>query len=372
MKVFLSYPSERLAEARWVYDFLRSMDVEIWFDKESLIGGQDWERERRRAQKEANLTLLIWSAETEGRAGVIQREVRDAIALLQDQPPGHIYLVVLRAQEIKLSAELDRYQYVDLFKAGWKFELARSIKLRLAQLKEAATAALSAFIVARENANNVETRTIGERTARWDLEADYFVFRTGGNYWNYVNAEITSAVFNEYFLAKGESKFAVTERNVSWSLKLEDYFASDELVSLKFFNYLDVGGAHPTRGVFTRNFGGSTIGRIELKELFGYRHDVLKFLKEYSELDVNRQLVGTESAAGYERDWAVFSQWGFNEEALSINLSQYSELPFVAGVFEVKIPWDKLADKVAEQFRDTSIGIFIANRARPIDRNKCS
>ncbi|UFW51100.1 MULTISPECIES: toll/interleukin-1 receptor domain-containing protein [Bradyrhizobium] len=59
MEIFLSYPSERLSVAREVYDFLTPLDVRVWFDKASLIPGQDWDLERARAQERADLTILI-------------------------------------------------------------------------------------------------------------------------------------------------------------------------------------------------------------------------------------------------------------------------------------------------------------------------
>src|SRR5882724_11438642 len=125
MKAFLSYPSEHLAVARDVYEFLRTIKVDIWFDKESLIGGQHWDRERARAQREADLTILVLSPETIGRPGVIQRELHETLALLNDQPLGHIYLVVLRTEDLVLPTELEGYQYIDLFRPAWQFKLAR-------------------------------------------------------------------------------------------------------------------------------------------------------------------------------------------------------------------------------------------------------
>ena len=77
MKTFLSYPSERLDAAHRVFDFVRSLGIEIWFDKDTLVGGQDWDRERSKAQATTDLTLLICSPETISRTGVIQREIKD-------------------------------------------------------------------------------------------------------------------------------------------------------------------------------------------------------------------------------------------------------------------------------------------------------
>lgn len=60
--------------------------------------------------------------------------------------------------------------------------------------------------------------------------------------------------------------------------------------------------------------------------------------------------------------WEVFSQWSYDESGITINLSQYSGLPFVMGVFEILIPWLHFTDKLAEEFVGTEIGDFIVAR----------
>src|SRR5712691_3058638 len=134
MEVFLSYPSERLKIAREVYDFLKSVDVDAWFDKTSLVAGQDWDRERTEAQRRANITVLICSRETVERAGVIQREVQDILDLLKEKPIGDIYLVSIRTDDIRLPAELAKYQYVNYLQQDWKIQLGRSIELKSKQM----------------------------------------------------------------------------------------------------------------------------------------------------------------------------------------------------------------------------------------------
>src|ERR1700693_2323421 len=127
MEVFLSYPSERLSVARSVYEFLRSLDVDVWFDKESLVPGQDWDRERADAQSRADLTVLICSPETFERGGIIQREVKTILALMNDKPLGKIYLVSMRTEEIGFPPELARYHWIDYFSPDWQVQLGRSI-----------------------------------------------------------------------------------------------------------------------------------------------------------------------------------------------------------------------------------------------------
>ena len=81
MKIFLSYPSERLTQAREIYAFLVSLGLNVWFDKESLVAGQDWERESGKAQRNADLIVQICSVEVISKTGIIQREIRNTCSL---------------------------------------------------------------------------------------------------------------------------------------------------------------------------------------------------------------------------------------------------------------------------------------------------
>jgi hypothetical protein len=130
IKVFLSYPNERVDQAYKIHAFIKSLGISGWFDKETLIGGQDWDRERGKAQREADLTILVCSPETVSRGGVIQREVKDALDRCRDMPFGRICLIPVRTDDISLPEELSRYHYIDLFRSDWEFQLARSIELK--------------------------------------------------------------------------------------------------------------------------------------------------------------------------------------------------------------------------------------------------
>lgn len=100
MRTFLSYPSERLDDAYRIFEFMQELGIDIWFDKVSLVAGQDWDRERSNAQKASDLTFLICSRETVSRTGVIQREIKDILRRLEDQPLGDIFLIPLRVEDL--------------------------------------------------------------------------------------------------------------------------------------------------------------------------------------------------------------------------------------------------------------------------------
>ena len=63
MKIFLGYASEHTETAREIYGFLKTINYDVWFDKVSLVGGDDWDRERASAQQEADFVIHLISSE---------------------------------------------------------------------------------------------------------------------------------------------------------------------------------------------------------------------------------------------------------------------------------------------------------------------
>lgn len=373
MNTFLSYPSEKHESAKEVYDFIRSLCIPIWFDRESLIAGQQWDREIALAQRSADLIILICSPETVGKSGVIQREIKEAIDLAKDKPLGHVFLVPIRTEEISLPQELNRYHYVDLFRSGWQLKLAQSIKLRLEQLGSSSPAALAAFFETKEIEGKIELKTLRFEGKNYEAQADYFLYRRPGLFWDYVNAEITSDAAGGFLRAKVHGPNCFKDRGYTgeWSLRVEEHFSRGELVSLTFAEWADWGGAHPTRGVYAKNYGAQEGGKIAIEELFDHNIETLDYIRKYCELQVRLELWdGKEesdySLPRYDDDseiyidpWELFSQWNFDDNGLHIWLGQHSGLPFVMGTFNVLIPWALLKDKVATDYLKTSIGQLI-------------
>ena len=65
--VFLSYASEDAEAAQRVADALRSARIEVWFDRNALRGGDEWDRKIRREIKDCALFVPIISASSEAR-----------------------------------------------------------------------------------------------------------------------------------------------------------------------------------------------------------------------------------------------------------------------------------------------------------------
>ena len=65
--VFLSYASEDGEAAERIADALRTAGIEVWFDRNALRGGDEWDRKIRREIKDCALFVPIISANSEAR-----------------------------------------------------------------------------------------------------------------------------------------------------------------------------------------------------------------------------------------------------------------------------------------------------------------
>ena len=66
--VFLSYASQDAVAVERIAEALRASGVEVWFDKDELVGGDAWDQKIRRQIKECALFVPVISANTNARA----------------------------------------------------------------------------------------------------------------------------------------------------------------------------------------------------------------------------------------------------------------------------------------------------------------
>src|SRR5690606_15088613 len=98
-----------------------------------------------------------------------------------------------------------------------------------------------------------------------EASAQYLRYDREGIYWTYVNAAIAKKVLRSYFgirrLFKDEREHGTDEwmrdRSMSWEMTTEEFFSAGEIISVRFYTYEYLGGAHPNHYVETMNFLGS-------------------------------------------------------------------------------------------------------------------
>ena len=107
--VFLSYASQDAAAVERIAEALRAAGVEVWFDKNELVGGDAWDQKIRRQIKECALFVPVISANTQARREGPCRTVpptsivrfHDGSPLVQSnqtRPPSHHRALVRRSR----------------------------------------------------------------------------------------------------------------------------------------------------------------------------------------------------------------------------------------------------------------------------------
>lgn len=130
-KVFLSYCREDVDSARLVYSELASSGFDVWVDFAKLDGGQRWKSAVSEAIKSADFFVALLSENAINKRGYVQKEIREALDVLQTVPEDQSFFLPCRLEECQpKNQELEELHWVDLFpnfEAGIK-SLIRGIK----------------------------------------------------------------------------------------------------------------------------------------------------------------------------------------------------------------------------------------------------
>jgi hypothetical protein len=130
LKIFISYASGDRAEAQKLHLYLASQGTDPWIDTENLLPGQDWKMEISKALDETDLILLCLSKKSVSKEGYVQKEMRLALDRALEIPPGEIFLIPARFEEVDLPYSLRDFQWVDLYTESGMKKLLKSLNLR--------------------------------------------------------------------------------------------------------------------------------------------------------------------------------------------------------------------------------------------------
>lgn len=297
MKAFLSYPSEHVKNAREVKEFIRSVGVCCWFDRDSLVAGEDWDRARRIAQCNADVVVILCASQTTGRNGVYQREIQEALGTSRDRRLGSVYLFPLRLEDVPLPPELSRLQYVDKFDPTWRRKLAGGLLRAAGDLAETPPPALL-VAGAQPDEGGILPREVKEDRSEGDLYVSWFQYSLCGDYWDFVDATITARAFGGLYIARRHLSEWGQNSGSNWELHISEFHRKGELVSLILASssYF-AGAAHPNHGVETINILGPDAGVVSTGDIFDHSPDALNFIKDYFALDLRRQFSDAEQIA---------------------------------------------------------------------------
>jgi hypothetical protein len=105
-----------------------------WLDEENLLPGQDWDLEITKAVRASDAVIVCLSRSSVSKAGYIQKEIKYALDVANEQPEGAIFLIPLRLEECELPESLKRWQWVNYFDENGYSRLMRALRYRASSL----------------------------------------------------------------------------------------------------------------------------------------------------------------------------------------------------------------------------------------------
>lgn len=126
--VFISYAREDQDDANHLYNALYQRGHKPWMDKRDLIAGQEWESEIRKAIEKADYFVALMSSNSVTKRGFVQKEIRFALDVLGEIPPGRIYFIPARLEPCEVPDVIKRLQWVDLQKDDTFLQIFRAIE----------------------------------------------------------------------------------------------------------------------------------------------------------------------------------------------------------------------------------------------------
>lgn len=128
LRAFLCHSSDDKPVVRDLYYRLRDDGVDAWLDHEHLLPGQDWEHEISKAVRRTDLVIVCLSRNTINKVGYVQKEIKFALDVAEQQPEGSLFIVPLKLEDCDVPDRLSRWQWVNFFEEGGYERLVRALR----------------------------------------------------------------------------------------------------------------------------------------------------------------------------------------------------------------------------------------------------
>ena len=115
-KIFLSYAHEDIGMAKRIYQDLKRYGLDVWFDNESLLPGQDWENEIEKAIETSKYFLVLLSSKGMSERGYVHKEIRLALNVFDRCPEDDIFMIPIRLDDCQPAhRKIKKINWINLF-----------------------------------------------------------------------------------------------------------------------------------------------------------------------------------------------------------------------------------------------------------------
>jgi hypothetical protein len=115
LKVFLCHCVKDKPRVRELGCQLRALGVTTWLDEDDLLPGQERREEIPKAVAEADVVIVCLSDHSITKQGFVQKEIRFALDIADEHPPGRIFIIPVRLVDCDVPDRLKKWQWVNLF-----------------------------------------------------------------------------------------------------------------------------------------------------------------------------------------------------------------------------------------------------------------
>lgn len=130
LKAFLCHSSGDKLAVKKLYALLGSRGYQPWLDEVDLLPGQDWEAEIKKAVRDCHVVIVCLSNSSITKAGFVQKEIKFALDVADEQPEGRIYIIPARLEECPVPARLQKWHWVNLYEEHGHNKLFASLNRR--------------------------------------------------------------------------------------------------------------------------------------------------------------------------------------------------------------------------------------------------
>lgn len=130
LRIFLCHSSGDKQIVRDLYKRLRADGFDPWLDEENLLPGQDWHHKISEAVGAADIVLVCLSRGSINKKGYVQKEIKYALDVADEQPENTIYLIPLKLEECDIPQRLRRWHWVNLFEETGYERLLNALRHR--------------------------------------------------------------------------------------------------------------------------------------------------------------------------------------------------------------------------------------------------
>jgi len=155
LRIFLCHSSGDKLEVRNLYQRLSSEGFDPWLDEEKLLPGQEWKLEIPKAVRTSHIVIICLSSNAINKAGYVQKEIKDALDVAEEQPEGTIFIIPLKLEECNVPERLGRWHWVNYYEENGYERLMSSLRMRAETISSGRDSELN-LIQGYEEVTNIE------------------------------------------------------------------------------------------------------------------------------------------------------------------------------------------------------------------------